>query len=227
MKINSNRRKLILSGLYKTLYPEGYRDPLKLQKFLFFYEAFSKTLGEEYDFYKLQGYKNGPVFGTVYGDYKYRKEELSAKALEEYSKYIAEKSFSKDIIINFNNAKVATFLTRILNDKDLSSLSHKYNIWNKREHLINDNEKFVILADEDYDDEDNNLSNLLIQMYSTDLINGSDIYSIGDYNFLFSKEDFRKLNSNHLEILKKIANTEELHNPVYVVFDEDGSLIID
>ena len=34
-----------------------------------FYENFAKTFGEQPDFSHLRGYKKGPVFSNVWGDY--------------------------------------------------------------------------------------------------------------------------------------------------------------
>ena len=67
--INSDDRKLELSGWLMENDEDSYNDPLKLQKFLFFYESFSKANGKPADFDYLRGYKNGPVFSSVYGDY--------------------------------------------------------------------------------------------------------------------------------------------------------------
>ena len=73
--INSNTRKLTLSGWLRKNNPREYDSPLKLQKFLLFYELLSKTAGEQADFDHLRGYKRGPVFSNVWGDYT--KERIS------------------------------------------------------------------------------------------------------------------------------------------------------
>ena len=67
--IYSNERKLYLSGWLKNNDNTSYETPLKLQKFLLFYEAFTKVSGETPDFSHLRGYKKGPVFSNVWGDY--------------------------------------------------------------------------------------------------------------------------------------------------------------
>ncbi len=54
--IYSNNRKLSLSGWLKQNYENEYNMPLKLQKFLLFYESFSKVEGEETDFGHLKGF---------------------------------------------------------------------------------------------------------------------------------------------------------------------------
>lgn len=55
--ICSNERKLCLSGWLKENNSTSYETPLKLQKFLLFYEAFAKVSGENPDFSHLRGYK--------------------------------------------------------------------------------------------------------------------------------------------------------------------------
>lgn len=67
--IYSNERKLCLSGWLMEHHEIEYNTPLKLQKFLLFYEAFTKVSGETPDFSHLRGYKKGPVFSNVWGKY--------------------------------------------------------------------------------------------------------------------------------------------------------------
>lgn len=51
--INSNKRKLCLSGWLKNNYHSSYKSPVKLH-FLLFYESFSKINGEKADFTYLK-----------------------------------------------------------------------------------------------------------------------------------------------------------------------------
>ena len=89
--INSNNRKLCLSGWLKHNNEQEYNTPLKLQKFLFLYEAFSKVAGEVTDFSHLKGYQRGPVFSHVWGDYT--KERIAFDlAAEQCYNYRKEKS---------------------------------------------------------------------------------------------------------------------------------------
>ena len=67
--VNSNARKLCLSGWLMNNGFHEYNSPLKLQKFLLFYESFTKIEGEKADFSSLKGYKCGPVFSNVWEDY--------------------------------------------------------------------------------------------------------------------------------------------------------------
>ena len=82
--INSNNRKLALSGWLKENNPREYSTPIKLQKFLLFYELFSKIDGEISDLSHLRGYKIGPVFCDVWGDYTKERYYFDIKATEQY-----------------------------------------------------------------------------------------------------------------------------------------------
>lgn len=88
--IYSNEHKLYLSGWFKENSEKEYSIPLKLQKFLFFYEAFTKADGENPDFDHLRGYINGPVFSNVWGDYSKNRNEFDKEATRQY--FIQEKS---------------------------------------------------------------------------------------------------------------------------------------
>lgn len=82
--IYSNARKLLLSGWLKENGSKEYNSPLKLQKFLLFYEAFTKINGELADFNHLRGYKRGPVFSNVWGDYTHERLAFDDAVQKEY-----------------------------------------------------------------------------------------------------------------------------------------------
>ena len=84
--INSNERKLTLSGWLRSHNPREYDSPLKLQKFLLFYELFTKIAGEQADFDHLKGYKRGPVFSNVWGDYTKERISFNNAITEAYDK---------------------------------------------------------------------------------------------------------------------------------------------
>ncbi|MDR1531644.1 MAG: hypothetical protein LBS62_05585, partial [Clostridiales bacterium] len=66
---NSSERKQALVGWFYN--NAGFSTNIRLQKFLFFYECFSKIDGDTYELEDLKGYKNGPVFSGVFGDIKH------------------------------------------------------------------------------------------------------------------------------------------------------------
>lgn len=219
--ISSNIRKRCLSGWLKNNYSSSYETPIKLQKFLFFYESFSKVRGETVDFSFLKGYQKGPVFSQVWGDY--------TKEREEFNKCIdaAYKNDYKSQNINEELAQKSAFLVRTLSQKELSTLSHKMHIWKVQESRIMGGELQVPLAEGDFNEDDVKLIRLLDSMYPMSMITESEVISINNYYFVIKKSDFPKLTEAHYDILDSLTDTEELVNPVYVDIDEEGRLVID
>lgn len=216
--INSDDRKLELSGWLMENDEDSYNDPLKLQKFLFFYESFSKANGKPADFDYLRGYKNGPVFSSVYGDYTKERNEFDQRARECY---LAVHS------IDDRYAVRSDFVVKILSDEDLSDLTHQMNIWSAKADKIFAGHKQVSLDESDFNQDDVSLMHLLESMYPDELIANSCVMRIRDHYFVFSEDDYKRLTDEHRKALFTIARHEELHNPVYVEIDEEGSLLID
>lgn len=216
----SNERKQALCGwLMKNNYEE-YLSSLKLQKFLFFYEMFCKINNEKADLYDLKGYRNGPIFSGVWQDYTKNKAIFNQKSKDEYE------SNKNQIKTSF--AKESAFLVKILNEQELSDLTHQLNIWSSKEDRIKNGEKNVPLSENDLNTQDIELLHKIENMYPISLIDNSYIEKIGSYSFLFKKEDVNKLDENHIDILNDlIKDGAELHNPIYVEIDKDGSLLID
>lgn len=217
--IYSNERKLCLSGWLKHHHEREYDNPLKLQKFLLLYESLSKVAGEEPDFTHLRGYKRGPVFSNVWGDY------TKERALFDVA---AEKSYeSKKISIDEVRAQKSGFMTATLSERELSELTHKMNLWKSKENRIMSGERQVSLSENDFNAEDVQLISLLDRMYPIAMVESSEVISMNNVYFVFNKSDIPKLTEEHFDILSVLTDKEELHNPVYVDIDEEGRLIID
>lgn len=189
--INSNNRKLCLSGWLKCNREQEYNTPLKLQKFLLLYEAFSKVAGETPDFSHLKGYKRGPVFSHVWGDYT---KERSAFDLAAEKCYKDGKADIDEI-----RAKKSAFIVAILSEKELS----------------------------DFNIQDVELISMLERMYPVEMIDSSAVIDLDNHYFVFDKTDIPKLTEEHFDTLSILTENEELHNPIYVDIDEEGSLIVD
>lgn len=114
--VYSNPRKLLLSGWLKQNGNPEYNSPLKLQKFLFFYEAFTKINKGTADFSHLKGCKRGPVFSNVWGDYTYERPAFDDAVEKEYS------APREKIVEEY--AKKSQFLVSILSENELSELTH-------------------------------------------------------------------------------------------------------
>lgn len=215
----SSDRKLALSGWLKENNIQEYNASLKFQKFLFFYESFSKTFGDKCEFDRLGGWERGPVFSKVWGDYTKERESFDRRAELMYKKYINN--------IDILRAKKCAFLVQTLSEIELSELTHKMNIWNAKSESILNGDQGVILSEEDFNEDDINIIKLLDKMYSKELIENSVVIQINNYSFVFSKTDAKKLTEKHQDILAKLSEKTYLNNPVYVEIDEEGRLMVD
>lgn len=217
--INSNRRKLILSGWLQKNHVTAYYSPLRLQKFLFLYESFSKNDGNESDFSRLKGYQRGPVFSTVWGDYTKERTEfdkISANMYEAYGETI-------DLL----RALRASFIVSSLTEGELSALTHQFNIWKSKRNRIMSGEQQVELEEKDFNANDYSLVCSLEQMFPENTIQNCDIVNIGNKYFVFSKEDIKHFTEGYSDILASLSEQDDLHNPVYVEIGSDGRLYID
>lgn len=216
--IYSTKRKLALSGWLKMHNEEEYDTPLKLQKFLLFYELFSKLENEEADFSHLRGYERGPVFSAVWGDYTKDRADFDRKAEEEYE---------KSSFINDERAKLSAFIVSVLPDEELSALTHQLNLWKCKEDRINSKEYNVTLDEEDFSEDDKILIRSLSDMFPPDLIDRSVVYCVGEKYFVFSKKDAKTLTEQDFDVLSELSSYPDLKNPVYVEKDNSGRLLVD
>lgn len=218
MSINSSKEKVALA---KWLYhndERSYQNPRKLQKFLFFYEAFSKVMGEPYDLGKFRIWINGPVESVLYGDYTYRGSHLK-KAMESN-----QESIQEDI------AKRASFLVQILNTKEISELSHKFDYWKTPAQRFGDDElrrKNVAGHEQDFSKKDFKMAKELFDLYDTEFIDNSVVVHTLGKHFVLSKNDFDNLSEKQQEVLDTLSEDKSLMNPVFVEIDADGSLLVD
>ena len=218
--INSNVRKLTLSGWLKKNSITAFRSSLRFQKFLFFYEAFSKVDGDsDADFSGLKGYKNGPVFSTVWGDYT--KESC---AFEWEADECFEENSEK---VNNDRALQCVFIVMTLSESELSALTHVMNIWKSQEELINKGILQVPLHEADFNQNDFEIIRSLQLMYPVSLINSSKIIPIDNIYFVINENKFQELNEEHFDVLSSLVKNEKLHNPVFIDIDESGCLVID
>lgn len=216
--INSNERKLCLSGWLQEHGIGEYNIPLKLQKFLFFYEAFSNIAGDNYDFNYLKGYRRGPVFSQVWGDYTHERESFNIASADQFHK--------NPNLVDNDRAETAEFIVKTMSEKELSELTHHLHIWNAKEEAIMSGVKAVSLDEKDFGEEDRKLISALWGLYPKEVIKNSEVYSAGDYFFVFNKDDAKRLTEGHFDVLEMLTH-EKLMNPVFVEIDDEGRLIVD
>ena len=217
--IYSNERKLSLSGWLKENNNTSYDISLKLQKFLLFYEALAKVSGENHDFNYLRGYKKGPVFSTVWGDYTKERAEFNMAAQKAYDE--------NPEYINVDRAEKCAFIVSTMTEEELSVLTHQMNLWKSKKDRIMSGEYQVDLDESDFNYNDEKLINALDAMYSTKMVKNSKIIRLDEKYFVFSESDSELLTEKHFDIMLTLAKNEKLHNPVFVDIDEEGRLLID
>lgn len=217
--IFSNKRKLCLSGWLQKNNRNEYNTPLKLQKFLLLYESFSKVSGEAPDFGHLRGYKRGPVFSNVWGDYTKEREAFDKVSNEAYASGVIE--------MDEVRAKKSAFIVSVLSESELSELTHTMNLWKAKEKRIMAGEYQVDLDENDFNENDSEIISMLDRMYPIQLIENSKVIEIDNHYFIFKKNDMQKLTEQHFDTLSGLSENGELFNPIYVDIDEEGRLVID
>jgi len=217
--LNSSSRKRILCGWLRNNHEREFNSPLKLQKFLFFYELYSKIENDIYELRSLKGYIHGPVFSDVYGDYTYEYLDFAANALDQFRMYSSD--------VNEDRAELSCFLVRVHTEMELSKLTHGFNIWNSKEDEINRGKLQVPLYEEFLSE--NDIQKLLFfkEIYTPDFINSTEVLNVDSKNFLIPKKDLNRLTSEHIEVIEKLSYNKELTNPVYLSIDEDGVILVD
>ncbi len=222
--INSDNRKLTIAGWLQKNDLASYSIPLKLQKFIFFYECACKFKGYSYDFSNLKGYKNGPVFSPVWGDYTKERNEFDIAACEQYE--INQKTYIFSEIV-----QKIDFLVKTCNEIELSRLTHTMNIWKCKRHRIMSNEYQVPLSEDDFNSDDKKLIGSILSTYSEEMIKNSKVIQVRDTIFLLSKNDANNLSPEQWDTLQELANSKDLdlENPVYISMDPEkkGRLLVD
>lgn len=217
--VYSNSRKLNLSGWLKANSLKEYCAPLKLQKFLFLYEASAKADNLPADFSHLRGYQRGPVFSNVWGDYTKDRAGFDAAASREF--------LSSREPIDYERAKKAAFLVRTLSEAELSDLTHHMNIWQSKKDRIMRGELQVTLEEEDFNEPDRLFIRSLMNLYPSSLADNSSIIELNNKFFVFNQSDASKLTEQQYDVLAMLSEEAELINPVFVTIGEGGCLIVD
>lgn len=216
-----------LCGWLQENHIELYNSSLKLQKFLFFYECFSKVKGLPYDFSGLKGYLQGPVFSSIYGCYTKEREWFD---IEVYNSFHMDLSFQGRVMDDLT-VDQAAFLCNIMTESEISEITHHMNIWSAKADRIRAGEKQVPLDESDFNEADTCFVTDLSRMYSRELIDNMYVVPVMNKRFLFSKNDAKDLTDEHRFVLRELVEkcSDELVNPVYAEIDKElgGITIID
>lgn len=184
---------------------------IRLQKFLFFYECFSKVESDEFSFENLKGYKRGPVFSDVFGENKYNQEAFFS--------YV----YQGDYFINESRAKRALFLTQILG-VNLSKFTHDLDIWKSKKNEIMRGDYQVSLFSSDFSESDSKIFLDLESMYSSEFIDSVKVFEANGKAFLFPKK--YKFEDKYYDVIFEASIDEDFHSPIYMDVT-NGEIIID
>jgi len=216
--LNSSKRKQALAGWLKAKDSQEFAEPLKLQKFLFFYEVVSKIENVEYDLTKLKGYAAGPVFSDVYGDYRYNKELFNQAiilTLEE-----------NEVVIDEDIATFCLFLIQTQTSEELSELTHELDIWKSKAEMIEWGEYQVSLHESNLSEADVEYIKRWRDLHPKNYLDTVKVVKMDKKRFVLPKEDYHHLTNTHYDTLQKLDKIDRLVNPVYVEIDVDGGLLV-
>lgn len=216
--LNLNEEKLALITWLYNNDQRSYQNTRKVQKFLFFYELFSKVVGKPYDLGHFKIWLHGPVDSFVYGDYTYRQPELARAIAENKNTELVQSEI----------ARKADFLVQILNTEEISNLTHEFDLW-KTPVLLHSNfeRKNISLDESDFSRTDEAMAKELFFMYDDELIKNSTVIHTFGKHFVLNNDDANRLTEDQQSILDGLSFDETLQNPVFVEIDSDGVLIID
>lgn len=195
---------------------KAFENSLKVQKFLFFYELFAKVTDNDYDLERLSAYDLGPVFTSVYGDYRHSYQEL-VNTIDGVDIIMENK-------INYDIVAKANFLVSTENTQALSTLTHKFDAWKER-YVPNTHN--TPIHESDFSQRDIDLAVLLFNGYDVDMIKNSEILYLDPAKFVFNKGESEKLTKEQKEALEEVATSGDIDNPMFVTIADDGVLEID
>lgn len=214
MTYSSERKKALVGW---TVNNAGFTSNVQHQKFLFFYELFSKIDGDDYELDGLRGYKNGPVFSAVYGDDKYD-NNFKAECGKQFQ--------ARSHLVNESRAKLAKFLVKCLGNK-LSEFTHEMDIWAAKRAEIERGERQVPLSESDFTENDANMLRDIELAYPESYIDSVETYSVNGKTFVYFKSDKERLTDEVRDTLYEVSLDPEFDSPVYISFSETGVLLLD
>lgn len=216
--VYSSERKKALSGWLQENNFQTYNNPFCLQKFLFFYEAFSKVSGDSYEFDGLKGYKRGPVFSAVWGDYSKDRYEFDAVSSFEFKNHPEH--------VNIDRARQTQFIVNVFSEDDLIDMTHTMKIWGAKKRRIEAGEQQVLLNESDFSEDDARLVSQLLIAFPPEMTEQYAVISEYEKRFVIAKNDLSELSESHFDTLRIAAKSDLLENPVYLSI-ENGVLLFD
>jgi hypothetical protein len=214
MANSSERKQALIGWSYNNA---GFFSNTQLQKFLFFYELFSKIDGDRYELDGLKGYKNGPVFSSVFGDVRYD-ETFRAECGKMFP--------TRASMVNEPRAKLSDFLVKSLGNR-LSEFTHMLNIWAVKRTEIESGGRNIPLSEDDFTEHDAAVMRDIERAYPESYIDSVATHNISGKTFVFFKADADRITPAVYEALSEVAFDPDFDSPVYISFSETGELLLD
>ena len=215
MAYSSKRKQALVGWFYNNA--EFAPSNVQLHKFLFFYECFSKIDGDDYELEGLKGYRNGPVFGSVYADNTYGDNfKTSCRGAFPMLSHM----------VNNSRAKLSRFLVAILGNK-LSEFTHMMNIWAVKQAEIERGCRHIPLNEDDLSEHDTAVLRDIERAYPKTYIDSVDVETIDGKAFIYFKADANRLTEEVYETLYEVASDPDFDSPIYITFNETGELLLD
>lgn len=184
---------------------------LQIQKFLFFYEMFSKINDEEYNIKSLQAWANGPVFSNVYGDYVYDRPTLIEKI-----ENITDDALS---VVCDKTASMCQLVIESMTENELSDFTHNFDLWKTHKPEIDEGVKQIPIVNEDISEKDLFIMKELYNYYEKLYDLGYKSIRIADKVFMVSEENADDITGEHAETLDTLSRKDYLENPVFLDID--------
>ena len=213
--VNSSERKQALVGWF--INNTDFYDDVQLQKFLFFYECFSKINGDTYELEGLKGYKTGPVFSSVLDD---------IKCGQDFKNTCTEKLPHLSGLVNTQRAKLSKFLVMTLGNKLLDFIDY-LNIWAVKRYKIERGIPYTLLDEADFDKRDASIFRDIEYAYPESFIDTVDVRIINGKAFVTLKTDVDRLTDKVFDVLTEESYDSSFDIPVHVYFSESGGLLLD
>lgn len=214
MAYSSERKQALVGWSYNNA---SLFSNTQLQKFLFFYELFSKIDGDDYELNGLKGYENGPVFSAVFGDVKY---------VDNFRETCGRQFQARADLVNESRAKLSDFLVKCLGNK-LSEFTHEMHIWSAKRSEIEKGVRQVPLSEDDFTENDASILRSIEIAYPESYIDSVKTLNIGGTVFIYFKDDEERLSDSVYNTLNEAVFNCNLNSPVYISFSETGELLLD
>lgn len=192
---------------------------IKMQKFLFFYNAFCKFEGKDYTLDRLKAFREGPVFNDIYYEHKNKAINNNLTDITIPNTFTKKK-------IDIQIINLTSLLLASIDSGQISYLTHSFDCWKKTYNNVTYNNKFLNSSN---DISENSFTNKDIKMldnllkYLGEMDRDRKLYRSKNNILAIKKDSYDVLVNNYSNDLNLI---QEKYNPVFVEFDIESNEVI-